>query len=351
MVRSVLLAAALAVSCAFPAAAASRLFAEDAPLKLTLTGPFPALVAAAKQAPKAYPAQLTVTEGARAPVSLPIELKARGLTRRTAGYCSFPPLSLGFDKAAAKGTLFSGQKKLKLVTYCRPPPDYEQRIILEYLAYRIYNVLTPFSFRVRAADVTYRSGEADKGTTRFGYLIEDADDLAARNGRELMRIKSHDVQIPQLDQHAAARAAVFEFFLGNLDWEFLAAPAGEDCCHNARLLAAKGATPANARGVVVAPYDYDYSGFVDSPYAGVAEGIPIDSLKERYYRGYCASTGEIPSVLAEYKAKKAEVLAVLQSEPRLNDGFRKKTVRFVEDFYATIDNPGDVTNKLIKHCR
>lgn len=351
MFRRVLVAAAIAVSCAFPAAAASRLFSEEAPLKLTITGPFPQLVQAAKSSTNPYKAQLTVTEGAKAPVSMPIQLRARGLTRRTAGYCSFPPLSLVFDKAAAKGSLFSGEGRLKLVTYCRPASDYEQRVIIEHLAYKIYNLLTPMSFRVRAADVTDRTSETDKGTTRFGFLIEDADDMADRNQRQVLKIKTHGVGVGQLDQHAAARAAIFEFFLGNLDWEFLAAPEGEDCCHNARLLGAKGVAPAAARGVTPVPYDFDYSGFVDSPYAGPHESVPIENLKERYYRGYCQSSGEVASVLAEFKAKRAAIEAVISGEARLSEGFRKKTLRFIDDFYDMIDDPGKVDRNIVRHCR
>jgi hypothetical protein len=348
----VILIAALAWACALPAAAASKLFAADAPpLKLTITGPLPALVAAAKKSTNPYPATLQAVEGAGPAQSFAVELKARGLTRRTAGYCAFPPLWLTFDKTKVKGTLFNGQHRLKLVTYCRDQDAFEQRIVLEYLAYRIYNVVTPFSFRVRGADVTYRSGPADKGVTRFGFLLEDPDDVGDRSDRDVLKIKSHDVAVNQLDPRAAARASLLEFLLGNLDWEFIAAPEGDDCCHNVRLLAARKATGATARAVVPVPYDFDFSGFVDSPYAGPAPGVEIANLRERYYRGYCSTSGEAPAAAQEFRAKKAEILAVVSGEPRLTDAYRKRAVSFLEEFFDLIDNPAQVDRRIVKHCR
>src|SRR5690348_17013900 len=207
-VRAVMLVvAALAGACAGPAfAARPPLFESDAPIAFTLTGPIPSLVHSASSSSKPFPATLTLTGGAGAPQTLPIEMQARGYSRRTGDFCRFPPLSLRFDKAQVKGTLFAHQKKLKLVTYCRPDPDYNQHIVLEYLAYRLGNIVTPMSFRVRAAEVTYRSSETDKGMTRFGFLIEDINDVADRNGRELLQATSHQVSRSRLDLRATARA-------------------------------------------------------------------------------------------------------------------------------------------------
>src|SRR5439155_11002015 len=142
-----------------------------------------------------------------------------------------------------------GQHELKLVTYCRTASDYEQRIVLEYTAYRLYNLITPMSFRVRAADVTYRKDDKDAGVTRFGFVIEDIDDVAERNHLGKLTAATRQITRSQLDPHAEARAAMFEFMIANLDWDFLAGPAGVDCCHNSRFIAAKGAAPATAKGV------------------------------------------------------------------------------------------------------
>jgi hypothetical protein len=336
---------------AAPAAAKSHLFVDEAPLKIVITAPFAALVRAAPTSTNPYPATLSVTDGQGPPQSLPIELSARGHFRSTAKACVFPPHLLKFDKASAHGTLFSGQHKLKLTTYCRPQADYAQHIVLEYLAYRLFNLMTPMSFRVRAADVTYRNSETDVGVTRFGFLVEDIDDLAERNDAERLKAASHQVAATQLDAHATARAALFEYLISNFDWEFLAGPAGTDCCHNSRLVAARDATPANASHVTPVPYDYDMSGLVDSPYATPPESIPVDRITDRFYRGYCVANGEIGTAADEYRAHRGEVMALINGEARLDAAFRAKTDRFIDGFFAVLDDPARLQREIIKRCR
>ena len=343
--------AALAWMLATPAAAKQSLFTDEAPLQLVINAPFPTLVRAAKTSTNPFPATLTVTDGANPAQTMPVELRARGLTRRTGGYCSFPPLSLTFDKTKVEGTPFQGQKKLKLVTYCNIPADQEQRIVLEYLAYRLYNLVTPLSYRVRAADVTYSNGDKDDGLKRFGFLIEDIDDAASRNKLKEMKAASKQVKAAQLDPRAAGRAALLEYMVGNLDWDFLAAPAGADCCHNSRFLAAKGATPATASAVVPLPYDFDYSGFVDAPYAVVPEALKVSSVTERLYRGYCVSTAEMPAVIDEFRGKRTEMMAVINNEPRLNPRYRAKAAKYLDGFFAVLDDPAKVDAQIVKKCR
>ena len=333
-----------------PAAAKAHLFESDAPLKMVITAPFPALVRADAR-PVPFPATLTVSDGQGAPETLAVKLTARGHSRRTLGYCTFPPLWLNFNKATAHGTVFHGQHKLKLTTYCRPAPDYQQRIVLEYLAYRLYNLITPVSFRARPADVTYRTGAADAGTTRFGFLIEDVKSLAARNDRERLKAASHQVSLAQMDAHATERAALFEYMIGNFDWEFLAAPAGVDCCHNSRFIAPKGATVATANNVVPAPYDFDSSGFVDAPYAVPPPSLGVTHTTDRVYRGYCADNGEIASVAAEFQAQRTAMKTLIASNSRLNDRFRAKTERFLDGFFAVLDDPSRVQREIVRRCR
>ncbi len=335
---------------ASPAAAKPGLFSADAPLQIVLTAPFRDLVRSAKTSLKPYPATLTVTDGSGPAQSIPIQVRPRGLTRRTAGYCDFPPIQLIFgDKATEHGTVFKGQHKLKLVTYCRDQADYEQRIMLEYLAYRLYNVITPASYRVRAAEVTYRKDDKDAGVTRFGYLIEDLPELADRNHAKVLKLASRQLKPAQFDARAAGRAALFEFMIGNLDWDYTAGPAGAECCHNSRFIAARDTPPLT--GVAPIAYDFDYSGFVDAPYSGPPVGIPVESVTDRYYRGYCASSDEMVSVVGEFRAHRGEMTAMINGQPGLTPKFRTKAIRYVDDFFAILDDPGKVQSQIVKHCR
>jgi hypothetical protein len=60
------------------------------------------------------------------------------------------------------------------------------------------------SYRVRAARITYHDSEGRRrDDTRFGFLIEDVDDVARRNDREELDIAT--LGASQLDPRAAAR--------------------------------------------------------------------------------------------------------------------------------------------------
>ena len=136
------------------------------------------------------------------------------------------------------------------------------RLLLEYSAYRLYNQLTPASHRVRLATIDYVGSDNRPLTTRIGFFLEDIDDVAARNG---MRRAATGERIgsSQLSSADAARLAMFEYMISNLDWSMRAGPPGDRCCHNSRLLGRAGA----AINLFPVPYDFDFSGLVSAPYA------------------------------------------------------------------------------------
>jgi len=114
---------------------------------------------------------------------LPVDVRARGEFRRMKRNCNFPPLRLDFPKSEMEGTVFEGQDKVKLVTPCHDSRDnYQDYVYLEYLAYRVYNLRTPLSNRVRLVEITYEDIEDDYDTrTKYGFLIEADEEMAARN--------------------------------------------------------------------------------------------------------------------------------------------------------------------------
>ncbi len=119
-----------------------------------------------------------------------IQIQTRGNFRLARRNCEFPPLRLNVKTDPSKGTVFEGQDKLKLVVPCKLGQDYwEQYVLSEYLVYRTYNLFSPLSFRVRLVRVTYVDSSGEDDTfTRYGFLIEDDDVMATRNGRVEARL-------------------------------------------------------------------------------------------------------------------------------------------------------------------
>jgi hypothetical protein len=319
------------------------LFAADDVLSLTLTGPLDTI--SRKIAAKPVSAVLKV-EGA-APETLPVTLSARGITRRREDICSFPPLRVEFTQKPGPSSLFKGQKHLKLVTHCQRPADYQQYLLLEYTAYRLYRALTPESFNVRLVKIDYARADGHALTTRLGFFIEDVNDVAKRTGQERLR-GVRRISVSQLDAAAAARFAVFEYLISNLDWAMTAGPAGEDCCHNSRLLGPKGVTGAST-GLIPVPYDFDETGLVDVPYAAPPDGITVANVKVRRYRGFCAHNEEAKAFLAQISTRRDSLMAILNETPELADRTRRDAAGYLGDFFDEAGSPSKVAD-LMKVC-
>ena len=308
------------------------LFASDTPIHVTIQGPFRSLVS--NRAKMARPASLTA-EG----VTYPITLTPRGISRRTNAICDFPPLRVEFTRPAPPGSLFEHHKHLKLVTHCKRAEDFQQKVLLEYSAYKLYNLMTPLSFRARLANIDYVDETGRPFVSRIGYFLEESSAVAKRNSMSEAHLPD-TIAGDLLDPAASARFAVFEYMISNYDWSMRAGPKGQDCCHNSKLVKAAG-----SNAVFPVPYDFDWSGLVDAPYAGVQEGINIDSLRQREYRGYCAHQAQARLVAAQLAPRRAEFLGVFATIPGLQPKEQAKAAGFIQGFFSDIDS-----GKMLKNC-
>jgi len=319
------------------------LFTGDEVLSLTLTGP----VETISRDKGAKPVSGVLKVVGALPETLPVSLSVRGITRRKKEICAFAPLRVEFTEKPGPSSIFKGQKHLKLVTQCQRMADYQQYLLLEYAAYRLYRALTPESFNVRLVKIDYTGKDGKALSTRLGFFIEDIDDVAKRNGQERLRGVGR-ISVSQLNAHAAARYAVFEYMISNLDWAMTAGPAGTDCCHNARLLNAEGATGAST-GLIPVPYDFDYAGLVNAPYALPPEGIHVANVKVRRYRGFCAHNEEAKVFLAQISTRRDSLMAILNETPQLEDRTRRNAASYLGDFFDGAGSPSKVAD-LMKAC-
>lgn len=337
--KRALIAIALLTATPAPAAETARpLFADDQPIGITIRGPISRL---ASFDDRSRHVAGTLQQGAE---SLPVRLSPRGITRLRKETCQFPPLRVEFAAPPAAASLFAGQRRLKLVTHCRPSNAHQQYVLLEYTAYRLYNQLTPLSFRVRLAQIDYVEDDGTTFVSRLGFFIEDLGDVARRNGMSEARVGER-IPVSTLNPADAARFAIFQYLIANLDWAMQAGPAGDTCCHNSRLI-----TPVGSAMLTTVPYDFDYSGFVDAPYAVPPESINVSSVRSRRYRGFCRHNAEAIKAAAEIRAQRAAMLAVIEHIPHLSQNTRRKASAFLDKGFADIATDKDVRDKLLKTC-
>jgi hypothetical protein len=314
-------------------AQARPLFAAADAFPLTLAADFKVINKdRAVEGKKDYPGTLTVGGADGKPATLHVKLRTRGHFRLRAGSCSFVPLRVEFDRDEARGTIFDGQKTLKLVTHCRNDSEYEQYTLREYLVYRTHNLLTPRSFRARLTTATYQSNDGSK-TTKAGMFLEDDDDVARRMEGRVMDVPR--IMFKDVDRATLAHTMIFEYMVGNTDFSMYA-------LHNVRYVK----TPANI--VYTVPYDWDLSGLVDTIYALPDRQLGIRTVRERLYRGPCMPAAEIEPVLDQFRARKAEILSLYETFPGLTSEYRRSAKDFLGSFFRGLDRPGDVKRTFVE---
>lgn len=342
ILRSIL--AALAACLLIPAAPAtaqsapSPLFASDDPIKLTIQAPLPQLMRN-REFRGSVPGVVIEPGGQR----VAAEFELRGLTRRTVEVCDFPPIRVDFPTPPPATSLFAGQNKLKLVTHCRSNAGFQQNVLLELAAYRMYNQLTPRSMRVRLANIDYVDADGRPIVSRVGFFLEDITQVARRNGLGEIRARER-IPTTYLNPVDAGRYALFQHMLANHDWSMRAGPPGAYCCHNANLVG----TLAPGQVTPIA-YDFDFSGFVNAPYATPPDELGLSSVRQRQYRGYCIHGAQALAAAAEFRARKPQIIGVLAGIPGLEPRTRASATAFLDRFFAEIATEGAAA-KALRRC-
>lgn len=267
-----------------------------------------------------------------------IKVRARGNIRRTA-VCDFPPLMLNFKMKDPAGKEFAGINKLKIVPYCKI--GYEQYVLKEYLVYKLYNVLTDYSLRVRLFKITYLSSVRErKPLTQFGFAIEPINLFEKRTATK--ELNYSNVTQRNLRPEVLDRAAIFNFMIGNTDWSV-------PIKHNVILLT--DARISNANDNLIVPYDFDYSGIVGTDYSVPFESLPIKTVHERLYMAVCRSETEFANAITEFKEKKDEFYKIINTFPYISENSRKNMTRYIDDFFYYIDKRNSLIKKLSSDCR
>ncbi len=275
--------------------------------------------------------------GATAPETLSLKLKTHGIWRLN--HCDFPPIRLDFSKDNTKKTIFAGLNKPKLTNFCRDDDNYEQYVLQELQAWRIYWTLTHDTHASRALRVTYVDSATGKPlTTRYAFINEDPGRMAARLGGKVLDIKGAGPD--DMQPGPMVLVGVFEYLIGNTDFSMSA-------LHNIELF-----TRADGTDPIPVARDFDFAGIVNTRYATPNEQLKIRSVRDRLYRGYCAPDAEYPKIFALFDAKKDAIYALYHDKigALLKPKIVEETTKYLDDFYKTIDNPKYAKSDIIEAC-
>jgi hypothetical protein len=310
------------------------LFASDDILYIKVVADFKAIQNDRGDTPVYHEALLTYVDKKGDSVQLPVKMKVRGNFRRKASNCNLPPLLLNFPEKKTDKTIFKNQDKLKLVTRCR----YEEYVPQEYMVYKLYNLLTDYSFRVRMAQITYEDAAGKrKSETSSGFIIEDEEALAKRH-RTLLRSKDAKTNMAITNQEGMATVAVLEYMIGNTDWSV-------PYQHNIKLLEQAIGLP------MPVAYDFDHAGIVEASYANPAPELGLRSTRERLYRGLAYSEALFQRVFENFNRVKPDIYALYEGNPHLNPAYVKRTLRYLDDFYEVINDPNQARSIFMSNTQ
>lgn len=284
------------------------------------------------------PAKFTLFTSEGDSTTINIKIKARGLFRRK--HCLFPPFKIKFSKDDFVGSSVQEFNKLKLVTHCRSQPAYEQRVFEEYLIYKAYEMLTDYSLRVRMLRINYidEGSKSDPGWN-YAFLIEDPDQMAERNNAIEISIKN--LHPEHTDRVVSTIMPVFQYMIGNTDWSVHAQ-------HNIKLI--KINHPSKYFPITV-PYDFDYCGLLNAPYAVPPEKLAIENITERIYRGFCRTDEEFQKVFDLFLTHKEEILALFQNNELLTDKNKRICLEYLKEFFSIIENKKLGERTILSQCR
>jgi len=312
------------------------LFNDTTPLKLTLVTDVVSLKNDKSKDPEYIEGMLLHHITKYKFESFEIKVKARGGTRRLSDLCDFPPLKFNFKKKKVKNSVFEGLDKMKFVSQCRQQEDFQDYLLEEYLLYKTFNILTDDSYRVRLVEIVIKDEKlrVDEITMK-GFLIEDDEAFAERRmmkeyGGAVYSQDSCEVQSIDI-------LSTFQYMIGNTDWYV-------NTRHNIDVYERKDGE------LIPVPFDFDFAGVINTPYAVPSKEIPITRVKERYYKGSCRDFEAFNPVIDLFNSKKSIIFELYNSFESLDKSIIRKSLRYYSKFYKILNDPSQAEPSFYQAC-
>ncbi len=216
---------------------------------------------------------------------------------------------------------------------------YENYLLKEYLIYKMFNIISPYSYKVRLVVVTYRDiTNPRKQYVKYGFLLENTRRLANRAHAKSVK----EVGLTRLNvlPEDITRTALFEYMIGNSDWV-------ASSQHNIKIL---DPLDANVNRRVFVPHDFDYSGFVNADYAAPNAELGQESVRDRIYLGGCVSDEDFEKIFKEFEANKDTLLRTIIDFPLLDRVDKNKSVAYLNEFFNMLKNRKQMIASLRRQC-
>jgi len=314
------------------------LFFKEKPLHIDLHADYISLLNDVSDERIYHDAKFSIKNPTNILWDIDVKLKTRGNFRRRKQTCNFPPLRFKFDKEKVEGTIFQGQNKLKYVSHCQSfRSDYEQHVLEEYLIYKMYNVFTDYSYKVRLAEVNFIDVKRLDTIQRYGFFIEDKSHLAKRIGRESLKFRN--IKQYQVLRSNILVLSLFQCMIGNSDWDV-------PRLHNVDLMS------VNEHSLPIAvPYDFDWSAIINHEYFVPDPQIDQEAKYKRRYKSYRWTDEDFETAFASFHEHRGELTSLISDFELLDKENRLKLLAYISEFYDLISSKNDVKDYILKKAK
>jgi hypothetical protein len=206
----------------------------------------------------------------------------------------------------------------------------------------MYSILSDASFRVRLLDINYvDTGKKDRNYEKFGFVIEPIDLVAKRT--DAIEINSEIIKDTDVIEEDADRVAMFRYMISDTDWRFKSG-------HNMKYI--KSLNDLSGK-VIAVPYDFDFSGFVNTNYSFPQEWASAsESVLIRQFLGYCRQNEQnYLKTIELFNSKKDELISIITDFKYLSEKEKKSLVDFVNEFFNEISNTKKFISTIKFNCK
>jgi hypothetical protein len=127
--------------------------------------------------------------------------------------------------------------------------------------------------------------------------------------------------------------------ISNVDWNI-----GQPMMHNVKLITIGSGQP------IPIPYDFDFCGMINTSYAAAPPNLPIQSVRERLFRGYCRQPGEYEKTIQGFLDHRQEIYGLYENFPYLSESVKKSALKFYDQFYEVITDPRKIKREFYDAC-
>ena len=90
---------------------------------------------------------------------------------------------------------------------------------------------------------------------------------------------------------------------------------------------------------------------VDTDYSIPAEGMGLESVLDRAYRGVCLGNYLVLEEIEYFKEKKQEFFDLINDFPYIEKRNKREMITYLDSFYSIIEYEGSVKRQILNACK